>query len=64
MEFFGPVHQLRTKYEYMTGQTGVGTAANQLVDHSISQSLQTGLHFYLGIGNHTDSIFLDDFKMM
>jgi len=53
MEFFGPVHQLRTKYEYMTGQTGVGTAANQLVDHSISQSLQTGLHFYLGIGNHT-----------
>jgi len=51
MEFFGPVHQLNTKYEYMTGQTGVGTAANQLVDHSLGLSIETGLNINLGIGN-------------
>ena len=50
MEMFSPVQQMKTKFEYLSGKTGVGKTAVHLVDHASNQSLDVRLNVYLGVG--------------
>ena len=50
MEMFSPIRQMKTKFEYLSGQTGVGKTAVHLVDHASNQSLNIRLNSYIGIG--------------
>ncbi len=49
LQLFGPINQLRIKRNYMSGKTGVGLTANQLVDHSANQSLDVTLIGAIGL---------------
>ena len=51
MELFSPLTQLKIKSEYLSGKTGVGLTANQLVDHVMNQTQNVRMQKWLGIGN-------------
>ena len=51
LDLFSPVTQLKIKDNYMSGKTGVGLTANQLVDHVANQSLSISVKANLGLGN-------------
>ncbi|MGK0464758.1 MAG: hypothetical protein ACJAX4_000019 [Clostridium sp.] len=51
LELFSPLTQLKTKMNYMSGTTGVGLTANQLVDNVANQTLNISIKADLGLGN-------------
>lgn len=48
LTFFSPINQLKVKMDYMSGKSGVGITANQLVDHISNQSLNIAVSNHLG----------------
>ena len=63
LQLFDPIHQLQVKRNYMSGKTGVGLTANQLVDHVANQSLDVGFVGALGLdGISTKTNRLDKSK--
>lgn len=51
LTFYSPRFQLRTKFEYLSGKTGVAQTANQLVDHVLNKGRHIGLNEYIGAGH-------------
>jgi len=51
LELINPIYQLRIKFDNMTGKSGVGLTANQMVDHVYTQLYGISMKFNLGIGN-------------
>ena len=54
MELFSPIKQMRTKFEYLSGKTGVGKTAVHLVDHVANQSLDILMKGYIGVGQKVE----------
>ncbi len=54
MELFSPTKQMRIKFEYLSGKTGVGKTAVHLVDHVSNQSLDILMKGYLGVGQKVE----------
>ena len=61
LELFSPVEQIKTKFDYSSGAAGLGSVANQLVDHVAGQSLNLHLPFYLGKGTFATNSKGDSF---
>jgi len=61
LELFSPVEQIKTKFDYSSGAAGLGSVANQLVDHVAGQSLNLYLPFYLGKGTFATNSKGDSF---
>ena len=56
LQLFDPIHQLQVKRNYMSGKTGVGLTANQLVDHVANQTLDIGIVGALGLDGMTQKV--------
>jgi len=54
LEFFGAMKQFDTKQAFAGGKDGIALAADQLVDHPLTQLAGVGMNIYLGKGKAND----------
>lgn len=52
MQLFSPVDQIKTKFAYLSGKSGVAQTANQLVDHVLNQTQYIRYRGGIGIEGH------------